>query len=639
MNFKEMTNAVRFLAVDMIENAGSGHPGIALGFADVASVLFRDFLKFDPADHLRSDRDRLVISAGHASTLLYALMFLTGYKGLTLEDIKSFRKKGSKCSGHPEYGLLEGVESTTGPLGQGLANAVGMAVAERTKGNGNFTYVIAGDGDLMEGISHEAASFAGALGLSRLIVLFDDNHITIDGPTDITCKDDIRMRFGAYNWHYQSIDGHNEQEIVAAISAAQNNLRPSIIACRTTIGYGAPTKAGNSGCHGSPLGNDEVAQMRKVFGWTADPFAIPSDILSAWRQVGLRPKTFATKSNKSNAVSLDEIKKTIAQAKKEFAGNQKPTATRKASQSVINALSSVLPGLIGGSADLTPSNGTHGKDMRIITIENHCGQYIHYGIREHAMGGIMNGLALYDEGIIPYGGTFLCFSDYMRASIRMSAMMKLGVIYVFTHDSIGVGEDGPTHQPIEQLTGLRSIPGINVMRPADSIETAECWELAIKNRNVPSALILSRQDLPPVNDYRDENLCSFGAYVLGKAAGQSAKDRDLTLLATGSEVSLALSVRKLLLNEGINVAVVSMPCCELFDQQSKEYKSMALGRAPVASLEAGSVAMWAKYTGSLDRCIGIDDFGISAPCSDLYEHFGLTPQHIADRCKAILRSA
>ncbi|MDR1031654.1 MAG: transketolase [Holosporales bacterium] len=636
MNFKEMTNAVRFLAADMIENAGSGHPGVALGFADVASILFRDFLKFDPEDHLRPDRDRLIVSAGHASALLYALMFLTGYKGITLEDIKSFRKKGSKCGGHPEYGLLEGVESTTGPLGQGLANAVGMAVAERTKGNGNFAYVIAGDGDLMEGISHEAASFAGAIGLSRLIVLFDDNHITIDGPTDITCKDDVRMRFGAYNWHYQSIDGHNEQEIIAAISAAQNDLRPSIIACRTTIGYGAPTKAGTSGCHGSPLGKDEVAQMRKAFSWTAEPFVIPADILSAWRQVGSRRRTFA--ANKSDAVSPDEVKKIITQVKKEFASSQKPTATRKASQSVISALSPILPGLIGGSADLTPSNGTQGKDMRVITAENHHGQYIHYGIREHAMGGIMNGLALYDENIIPYGGTFLCFSDYMRASVRMSAMMKLGVIYVFTHDSIGVGEDGPTHQPIEQLTGLRFIPGINVMRPADSIETAECWELAVKNRHVPSALILSRQDLPQMNDYRDENLCSFGAYILGKAAEQSSSNRDLTLLATGSEVSLALSVSKLLLSEGINVAVVSMPCCELFDQQSQEYKTKVLGCAPVVSLEAGSTAMWAKYTGSIDRCIGIDDFGISAPCSDVYEHFGLTPQHIADRCRAVLRS-
>jgi transketolase len=635
MNFKDMTNAVRFLAIDMIENAGSGHPGIALGFADVASILFRDFLRFDPSNHLCPIRDRLVLSAGHGSALLYSLMFLTGYKKVTLEDIKNFRRKNFKCSGHPEYGLLDGIESTTGPLGQGFANAIGLALAERIKGKNNFTYVIAGDGDLMEGISHEAASFAGAMALGKLIVLFDDNQTTIDGKTAITCKDDVRMRFCAYNWHYQSIDGHNEHEIVTSISTAQDDPRPSIIACRTTIGWGAPTKSGSPKCHGSPLGEEEIAAMRRNLNWNAEPFTIPQEILACWRQVA--QKRVLNETYKPYVLPCEKIKSAIKQIKYEFAKSNKPAATRKAFQSAIDVLSLILPGLVGGSADLTPSNGTQGKDMFAITADEYRGRYVHYGIREHAMGAIMNGLALYDGAIIPYGGTFLCFSDYMRASVRMSAMMKLGVIYVFTHDSIGVGEDGPTHQPVEHLTSLRAVPGLNVMRPADSIETAECWEIAVQNRNKPSALILSRQDLPVINNYRDQNMCRFGAYLLDGA--DIKKNRDLTLIATGSEVSLALSVKKRLLASGINAAVVSMPCCELFDQQNNKYKADVLGNIPIVSLEAGSTLMWAKYTGRQDRCIGIDKFGISAPCDDVYEHFDLTARKIAQKCKNILRRA
>ncbi len=629
MNFTEMTKALRFLAIDMIEQANSGHPGIALGFADVMTVLFRDFFKFDPKNPENPNRDRLVFSAGHGSALLYALMYLTGYEDISLNDIKSFRKKGSKCSGHPEYGLLKGVEVTTGPLGQGLANSVGMAIAQQKMNaaqidtsHENFIYVVVGDGDLMEGISHEASSLAGTLKLAKLIVLYDDNNVTIDGSADITCQDDVEARFSAYNWHYQKVDGHDEKNIANAIKNAQADPRPSIISCKTIIGKFSPSKAGTCNCHGAPLGQEEVLKMREILGWNFEPFFVPEEVLSCWRNINNEPvgKTCADNFKKIDKQEIENIFSTL---KKDITSQQaSKMATRKSSNLVLNKLVEAKLPLIGGSADLSPSNGTFAKNMSPICADKYNGNYIHYGIREHAMGGIMNGINLYQPNIIPYGGTFLCFCDYMKPSIRMSAMMNLGVIYIFTHDSIGVGEDGPTHQPVEQIPNLRMIPNLHVIRPSDALETAECWQIALLERNVPTALILSRQDLPIINKYRDDNLCMKGAYVIGDGDNN---DRNLTIISTGSEVSLAIEVKNLFKEKNINVSVVSMPCCEIFDRQDESYRKKILGTSPIFSVEASATPFWAKYTGNIDHCFGIDDFGISAPYKDVFEHFELTP--------------
>jgi transketolase len=637
-----LANALRMLAADAVEQANSGHPGMPMGMADVATVLFGRFLKFDPAHPNWPDRDRLVLSAGHGSMLLYALLHLTGYADMTLDEIKRFRQLGSRTAGHPEFGHAAGIETTTGPLGQGLANAVGMAIAERHLaarfGAGlvdHRTYVIAGDGCLMEGISHEAISLAGHLRLSKLIVLFDDNHISIDGPTSLAVSDDQIDRFRACGWVAERVDGHDPDAVAAALERAQASDRPSLIACRTLIGYGAPKKAGTAATHGAPLGADEVAGAREQLGWPYAPFAVPNGILAAWRDIGKRGRSDyqAWKSRHDGHADRIEFDRRIGgnlpagfdeaiAAVKQAASSQSPKlATRLSSQKVLDALAAVVPELIGGSADLTGSNNTKAKDMAPVTKEDFAGRYLHYGVREHAMAAAMNGLALH-RGVIPYGGTFLAFTDYCRPSIRLSAIMGQRVIYVMTHDSIGLGEDGPTHQPIEHLASLRAMPNLLVFRPADTVETAECWDLALRSQRRPSILALSRQALPTVRrTHTAENLSAGGAYVLIPAEGE----RQATVIATGSEVSIAIEARSKLQAEGIGTGVVSMPCCELFDEQTAAYRDEVLGpdTARIA-IEAASPFGWERYVGPKGAVIGMTSFGASGPAEDLYKHFRLT---------------
>lgn len=658
ISHQEMADAIRVLAMDAVEQADSGHPGMPMGMADVATVLFADILKYDPAHPHWPDRDRFVLSAGHGSMLLYALLYLTGYEDMTLEEIKRFRQLGAKTAGHPELGEAAGIETTTGPLGQGLANAVGMAMAERALnaeyGDGlvdHYTYCIAGDGCLMEGISQEAISLAGHLRLNKLIVLFDDNGISIDGPTSLSTSEDHLARFKACGWDVQAVDGHDPVAVAQALYNARAAEAPSMIACKTTIAKGAPGKAGTAASHGAPLGAEEVAATRLALGWRHGPFDIPQAILSAWREAGARGAAdfdaWTQRLHESGretafcariAGDLSEgWAEALSKLKRRLAVNQPKEATRKSSQAVLDVIAPHVPELIGGSADLTGSNNTKPEASTLFGAANSAdygGRYIHYGIREHAMAAAMNGIALHG-GLVPYGGTFLVFSDYCRPAIRLSALMKQRVIYVMTHDSIGLGEDGPTHQPVEHLAALRAMPNLHVLRPCDATETAECWALALASRETPSVLALSRQGLPHLRaDYSEENLCARGAYVLNAAQGEHR----ITLIGTGSEVHLCVEAASQLHQAGIGARVVSMPCWELFAQQSESYREQVLGdeRVLKVACEAAVEFGWQRWLGDQGIFIGMASFGASAPAKDLYPHFGITAEAMVEAVKKAL---
>ena len=645
-HLKDMANAIRFLSADAINKSNSGHPGMPLGMADVATVLFGEYIKLNPNAPKWFDRDRFILSAGHGSMLLYSLLYLTGYKDITIEDIKNFRQFGSSTAGHPEYGHLDGIDMTTGPLGQGISSAVGMALAERMINAkygqelcSHYTYVIAGDGCLMEGISEEAASLAGHLSLNKLIVFWDNNNITIDGTVDKSSSTNQLQRFEAMGWNTISINGHDYQEIRNAIEQAQKSTKPTLIACKTTIGYGAPTKCGTSKCHGSPLGEEETSAMRKALGWNYEPFEVPLEILNRWRQTQNR-NLIKYNTWVQNAAQNSEFRDFIANKlpplwdkelnalKEKSILEQTKVATRKASEMCLKAIVPNVPEIVGGSADLAASNLTFVEGLKTITKEDYSGNNVMYGIREHAMGAIMNGLALHG-GAIPYGGTFFVFSDYLRPSMRLAALMGLRVVYVLTHDSIGVGEDGPTHQPIEHLASYRAMPNILTFRPCDVVETAECWQISLTEEKRPSILVLSRQNLPMLRDKADKNMALKGAYVISPAKNK----RQATIIATGSEVSLAVDAQKILQQKGIDVAVVSMPCMELFEEQSLNYQLEVLGTAPVISVEAASTFGWNRYA---QKTIGIDTFGASAPASKLYEYFGLTADNIASEIEDLI---
>ena len=645
----DLANAIRFLSIDAVQKANSGHPGMPMGMADVCTVLFRHFLKFDPSRPDWINRDRFVLSAGHGSMLLYALLHLTGYKSVSLNDIKNFRQLDSICAGHPEYEKGTGIETTTGPLGQGIANAVGFAISEEIlkskKGKDIYnhkTYVVAGDGCLMEGISHESLSLAGHLKLKNLVMFFDNNSISIDGPTSLAVSDNYKKRLEAYGWDYIDINGHNEKQIFKAIKKCQNAKRPTVIACKTTIGFGSPNKSGKSSAHGSPLGDEEIQLVRKKLKWKHAPFEIPKEILQEWRSIGENGKKEVRKWEKKAGSKLKKITnknsqkltKLFADAKNMAIKESKPIATRKSSEDILNLLTVHMPELIGGSADLAGSNNTKTKSQKIIKPGNFAGSYIHYGVREHAMCGIMNGIALHGE-LIPYGGTFLIFSDYCKPSIRLSALMKQRVVYVMTHDSIGLGEDGPTHQPVEQIAGLRAIPNLNVFRPADTIETIECWDLALRQTNTPSVLSLTRQNLKLLRTKNNQmNKCSYGAYEIYR----SNPEINLTIIATGSEVEIAVEASQQLAKENIHSKVVSMPCQELFEQQESSYKKNLLEETTAKiSIEAASTMGWKKYTGNQGVELGIDTFGKSAPYKKIYEHFKLTSNNIIQQAKKIIQ--
>ena len=652
---RHMANALRALAMDAVEQAKSGHPGMPMGMADAATVLFTEFLRFDPLAPSWPDRDRFVLSAGHGSMLLYALLHLTGYPDMTLDELKRFRQIGSRTAGHPERGHASGIETTTGPLGQGLGNSVGMAIAERLLAAefsdavvDHRTYVIASDGDLMEGISHEAASLAGHLGLNKLIVLYDDNSISIDGPTELAFSDDRVMRFRAYGWAAERIDGQDHPSVADAIRRAQQSDRPSLIACRTTIAFGAPTKAGTAAAHGAPLGASEIAGARERLGWNYPPFEIPADVRTEWCAAGARGepvrRAWEARLQSLPAERRDEflrrqrnelpqgLEAAVAKLCDDFRKANAKIATRQASGTVLDTLTKVVPELVGGSADLTPSNNTKAKDQKDVRRGDFSGHYLRYGVREHGMAAAMNGIAVH-RGLIPYGGTFLTFSDYARPSIRLAAFMGVGVIYVMTHDSIGLGEDGPTHQPVEHLAALRAMPGLYVYRPADAVETAECWALALQRRDVPSLLALTRQALPLLRfEAGSENRSARGAYVLAEADGP----RRVTLLATGSEVSVAMAARDALARDHIGAAVVSMPCWELFEQAPKEYRDAVLGTAPRVAVEAAVQFGWERWLGPRGAFIGMTGFGASAPGEALYPHFGITAERVAEAARSLL---
>jgi transketolase len=639
-----MANAIRFLAMDAVEQAKSGHPGLPMGAADIATVLFTRFLKFDPMAPHWPDRDRFVLSAGHGSMLIYALLYLTGYESVSIDDIKKFRQLESKTPGHPENFKTLGIETTTGPLGQGLGNAVGMALAERILAEeygpsvvDHHTYVLCSDGDLMEGISQESIAIAGHLKLNRLIVFHDDNHISIDGPTSLSDSVDQAARFKSANWNAVRIDGHDPEAIAKAIEDAHKSDRPTYIGCKTTIGFGAPKKAGTSGAHGSPLGAEEIAATRKALNWETPAFEVPTDVLDAWRLAGLRSRSAHTEWDK-RFKALDPAKRgefdrrikgelpaefsaAIQKLKTRLFDAPQEVATRKSSEIVLEAIADALPELISGSADLTPSNNTKIKAFTEITPGNYKGRYIHWGIREHGMAAAVNGMALHG-GLIPLGATFLVFSDYCRPSIRLASLMGLRSIFVFTHDSIGVGEDGPTHQPVEHLAALRAIPGLLVFRPADTVETAEAWELAVKHQDRPSILALTRQNLPQVRlEDSGKNLTARGAYELRPADGKA----EVSIFASGSEVSLAVEAKAVLDKAGIPTRVVSVPCMDLFFEQSEDYRREVLGTAPVrVGVEAAIRMGWDQIIGTDGAFIGMTSFGASGPAKEVYKHFGIT---------------
>lgn len=648
---KEMANAIRFLSAYAIEKSKSGHPGMPLGMADVATVLFTKFIKLNPKAPKWFDRDRFVLSAGHGSMLMYSLLYLMGYEDITIDDIRNFRQLGAKTAGHPEYGHLAGIDMTTGPLGQGISSAVGMALAERVINAkygdalcSHYTYVINGDGCLMEGISQEAISLAGHLGLNKLIVLWDNNNITIDGTVNKADSTNQIKRFQAVGWNTIEIDGHNYCQIERAIKKAQKSSKPTLIACKTKIGFGAPTKCGTSKCHGSPLGADEIAAMRKNLNWNYEPFEVPEEILKAWKNAAERNVaeyiSWEQRANIAGKEFLDYINdrlpenwdKDLKALKEKAVAEKTKVATRKASQLCLEAIVPNVPEIIGGSADLAASNLTFVDGMKTITKENYNGNNIMYGIREHAMGAIMNGLALHG-GAIPYGGTFFVFSDYMRPSMRLAALMGIRAIYVLTHDSIGVGEDGPTHQPVEHLASYRCMPNILTFRPCDVVETAEAWEVALQEESTPSILALTRQNLPMLRTSADVKLTARGGYII---LGDKNK-RQATLIATGSEVSLAAEAREKLAAEGIEVAVVSMPCTELFDEQPVDYQEEVLGTAPRIAIEAASKFGWEKYVGLNGDIIGMDGFGASGPADQLYDYFGITVDEVVDSVKNLIK--
>ena len=647
---QDLSNAIRFLSIDAIQKANSGHPGMPMGMADVATVLFKNFLKFNPKNPNWLNRDRFVLSAGHGSMLLYSLLYLTGYKSVSLKNIKNFRQLNSICAGHPEYHPGTGIETTTGPLGQGIANSVGFAISEeilkRKLGKeiiNHKTYVLAGDGCLMEGISHEAMSLAGHLKLKNLVMLFDNNSISIDGPTSLAVSDNYKKRFESYGWDYILINGHNEKEIFKTLKKVQNAKKPTVISCKTKIGYGSPNKSGKASAHGSPLGIDEIRLVRKILDWKYKPFEIPKNILHEWKKIGNKGVKIEANWNKFyqkrkkviENFQKNNFSKIFKAEKQQSVKESKSLATRKSSELTLNALTKVQNTLIGGSADLAGSNNTKTKHHKIIKPSNFDGNYIHYGVREHAMCGIMNGIALHSK-LIPYGGTFLIFTDYCKPSIRLSALMEQRVIYVMTHDSIGLGEDGPTHQPIEQLSGLRSIPNLNVFRPADRMETIECWELALKNLKTPSILSLTRQNLEPVRKkYLRVNKCSFGAYEILR----TNKRVNLTIFASGSEVNLAIETSLKLAKDKIYSKVISIPCQYLFDLQTKSYKKKILGETKFKiSIEAASTDCWKKYVGEDGLTFGIDKFGKSAPYKEIYKNFGLTADNIFKKTKNLIKS-
>ncbi|WP_427026460.1 transketolase (plasmid) [Aureimonas ureilytica] len=653
-----LASGIRFLSMDAVEAANSGHPGMPLGMADVATVLFSRFMKFDASQPNWPDRDRFVLSAGHGSMLLYSLLHLTGYEDFSIDELKRFRQLHSKAAGHPEFGEGAGIETTTGPLGQGLATAVGMALAERIL-NARFgselcehyTYTIAGDGCLMEGVSQEAISLAGHLKLNKLIVLWDDNRITIDGATDLTTSDDVAGRFASANWNTDAVDGHDPVAIAAAIERAQTSDKPTLIACRTTIGYGAGKKAGTSGVHGSPLGAEGIAHAREYFTWAHEPFVLPEDLTDQWKSFGRRgaadAKAWAERLAQADAAKREAFERVLkdgfdgdpaamlAELKSKMLTDKASLATRKAGQMVIDALAAKSAKLIGGSADLSGSNLTKAGGAKPVQAGAYDGNYVFYGVREHAMAAIMNGLSLHG-GFTPFGGTFLCFSDYARPAMRLSALMHQPVVYVMTHDSIGQGEDGPTHQPIEHLASLRAMPNMLVMRPADGIETVECWEAALGDVKAPTTLVLSRQNLKAVRtEASAENLSAKGGYVLREAEGGA---REVTILATGSEVEIAVAAAETLAGEGVKAAVVSLPCWELFAKQPKAYRDTVLGQAPRIAVEAASPFGWTRFVEDEDDVIGMTGFGASAPGGDLYKHFGITAEKVAEKAKAKARA-
>ena len=654
--FKDLANAIRFLSVDAVQKANSGHPGLPMGMADVATVLFKYYLRFNPKNPDWINRDRFVLSAGHGSMLLYSLLYLTGYKSISIKDIQNFRQLKSICAGHPEYKKKSGIETTTGPLGQGLSNAIGMAIAEevmKKRFGSNLinhkTYVIASDGDFMEGISHEAMSLAGHLKLKNLVVFFDNNKVSIDGSTKLAVSDNYKKRFESYGWNFQEVNGHNEKQISKAIKKTLKSKKPSLISCKTIIGYGSPNKSGKASSHGAALGDEEVALVRKKLKWKYKPFEIPKEILSEWRKIGkrgdLQEKKWNIVYNKKSKKVKDEfsrqintklpknLDKIIDKEKRKFFNLKPNVASRQSSASVLEAITKNLPELVGGSADLSGSNNTKTKYSTIIKPSNFKGNYIHYGVREHAMAGIMNGMALHG-GILPYGGTFLIFLDYCKPALRLSAFMGLRVIYIFSHDSIGLGEDGPTHQPIEHLAHLRAIPNLNVFRPADTIETLECWEIALKSSTNPSVIALSRQKLPFVTEtLTKKNMSNLGGYELKK----TNLNPEVTLIASGSEVQIAIEALNKLQEININSKVISMPCQELFDKQSKEYKEKIIDKNSIKiSIEASSIYGWEKYVGPDGISLGIKSFGKSAPYKKIYEHFNLTSDNVVKLAKKML---